>query len=364
MTEKSAMGAGRAVRRGGAWLKGIRAVPAVLAAMLLFAGCSGGAQEGQAETASAAAVQAGTAVAAAETGSGSQESGATFQRPMAFVEASIPSWNGADAIPLSADGPWTAVNGNVPYFTEEDMAQGVFESYSDLDSLGRCGQAYALVCEELMPTEKRESIGMVKPSGWHTVKYPGIISDLYLYNRCHLIGFQLAGENANEKNLVTGTRYLNVTGMLPFEDEVADHVHETGHHVLYRVTPLFIGDEPVCRGVEMEALCTEDKGVTDGGGVEFHVFAYNVQPGIGIDYATGESWALDGGNAAETAAETVPAQTAEGAMEYALNISSMKFHYPDCTGVAKANPDNIRLWTATRDELIEDGYSPCGICRP
>ena len=164
----------------------------------------------------------------------------------------------------------------MPGFTEEDLTLEAFEFYSELDGLGRCGTAYANICQELMPTEKREDIGRVKPTGWQSVQY-GNVDGRSLYNRCHLIGFQLAGENANEKNLITGTRYMNVDGMLPFENMVADYVKETGNHVLYRVTPVFEGAEPMS--------------VEDGGeGVYFNVYAYNVQPGIGIDYATGDNW--------------------------------------------------------------------------
>lgn len=181
--------------------------------------------------------------------------------------------------------PYVELNDNVPNFTtREKNNTKAFENYHRLDVLGRCGTAYANICKELMPTEKRGAIGMVKPSGWNTVKYD-VVDGKYLYNRCHLIGFQLAGENANKKNLITGTRYLNVDGMLPFEDEVADYVKDTDHHVLYRVTPVFKGDNLVAEGVEMEAYSVEDKGK----GICFHVFVYNVQPGVTIDYATGES---------------------------------------------------------------------------
>lgn len=181
--------------------------------------------------------------------------------------------------------PYVELNDNVPNFTtREKNNTKAFENYHRLDALGRCGTAYANICKELMPTEKRGAIGMVKPSGWNTVKYD-VVDGKYLYNRCHLIGFQLAGENANKKNLITGTRYLNVDGMLPFEDEVADYVKDTDHHVLYRVTPVFKGDNLVAEGVEMEAYSAEDKGK----GICFHVFVYNVQPGVTIDYATGES---------------------------------------------------------------------------
>lgn len=187
---------------------------------------------------------------------------------------SIPKYNGS---------PYIEINGNVPLFTE--YTTDVFEEYSDLDSLGRCGAAFANVCKEIMPTEERGQIGNVKPSGWHTVKYNGIISGNYLYNRCHLIGYQLAGENANEKNLITGTRYLNVTGMLPFENEVAECA-ESGYHIMYRVTPIFDGDNLVADGVLIEAYSVEDSGSS----VKFCVFCYNVQPGIGIDYSNGNSW--------------------------------------------------------------------------
>ncbi len=181
--------------------------------------------------------------------------------------------------------PYAKLNENQPYFEEDEYTTKTFEYYSELDQLGRCGTAYVNVCRELMPTEERKAIGQIRPSGWHTVKYPEVIDDLYLYNRCHLVGFQLAGENANEKNLITGTRYMNVDGMLPFENEVADYVKETGNHVLYRVTPIFTEENLVADGVLLEAYSVED----DGAGVCFCVFVYNVQPGIQIDYTTGES---------------------------------------------------------------------------
>lgn len=190
-----------------------------------------------------------------------------------------------EAIPEYSGNPYVELNGNVPYFTDEELSTTAFELYSELDSLGRCGACYANICKEIMPTEERGSIGMVKPTGWHTVKYD-CITDRYLYNRCHLIGYQLAGENANEKDLITGTRYLNVDGMLPFENEVADYVDETDNHVLYRVTPVFSDDNLVASGVIIEAKSVEDKGA----GVQFNVYCYNVQPGISIDYIDGQSW--------------------------------------------------------------------------
>ena len=189
-----------------------------------------------------------------------------------------------DEVPEYSGEPYVVLNDNVPDFTDDELTTTPFEIYSDLDVLGRCGVAYANICEELMPTEKRQSIQEVHPTGWKNKQYD-IVDQDSLYNRCHLIGFQLAGENANEKNLITGTRYMNVDGMLPFENEVADYVHETDGHVLYRVTPIFEGLNLVASGVEMEAESVEDQGA----GVCFHVFVYNVQPGIDIDYRTGEN---------------------------------------------------------------------------
>lgn len=180
---------------------------------------------------------------------------------------------------------YTVVNNNIPYFSEDEMNEGVFETYSSLDELGRCGVAFANICQEIMPTEPRGEIGSVQPSGWHTIRYDDLIDGNYLYNRCHLIGYQLAGENANECNLITGTRFLNTEGMLPFENMVADYVQETGNHVLYRVTPDFQGNELVARGVQMEAYSIED----NGAGICFNIYAYNIQPGIIIDYSTGDS---------------------------------------------------------------------------
>ena len=188
-------------------------------------------------------------------------------------------------IPAYSGEPYVTIQNNQPDFDEGDLTTEAFETYSELDYLGRCGVAYANVCLEIMPTEPRGEIGQVKPTGWHTVKYD-CVDGKYLYNRCHLIGYQLAGENANRQNLITGTRYLNVTGMLPFENMVDDYVDETGNHVLYRVTPIYSGTNLVADGVQMEALSVED----GGEGVCFSVYVYNVQPGITIDYTTGDSW--------------------------------------------------------------------------
>ena len=189
-------------------------------------------------------------------------------------------------IPEYSGTPYYVVNDNTPYFNEDDLTTDSFEYYSDLDELGRCGVAYACVGQDLMPTEKRGDISSVKPTGWVQHKYD-FVDGGHLYNRCHLIGYQLSGENANEKNLITGTRYLNVTGMLPFENLVADYVKETDEHVLYRVTPIFEGDNLVCSGILMEAESVED----EGDSVLYCVYVYNIQPGVEIDYATGENWA-------------------------------------------------------------------------
>ena len=190
----------------------------------------------------------------------------------------------ADDIPAYAGDPYVTINDNEPQFLETDLATSSYEYYSDLDDLGRCGVVYACIGMDLMPTEERGNIGSVKPSGWHTVKYD-IVDGKYLYNRCHLIGYQLSGENANVNNLITGTRYLNVEGMLPFENMVVDYVKETENHVLYRVTPVFEGNNLVASGVQIEAQSVEDQGE----GILFNVYCYNVQPGVTIDYATGDS---------------------------------------------------------------------------
>lgn len=203
-----------------------------------------------------------------------------------FPGASAPAVD-LSTIPTFSDTPYVAINNNTPYFTDEDMTANAYETYAELDALGRCGTAVSCIGKELMPTEDRGSIGQVKPSGWQTVKYD-FVDGKYLYNRCHLIGFQLTGENANKGNLITGTRYMNVEGMLPFENMVADYIKETGNHVLYRVTPVFQDNELVARGVLIEAKSVED----NGEGILFCVYVYNNQPGVEIDYLTGESKAI------------------------------------------------------------------------
>lgn len=293
------------------------------------------------------------------------------------------AFNAAD-VPAYSGEPYTAVNNNEPYFTSDNLTTEAFENYSELDALGRCGVAYANVCLETMPTEKRGSISEVKPTGWHSVKYDNV-DGKSLYNRCHLIGYQLTAENANQQNLITGTRYLNVDGMLPFENMVADYVKETDNHVLYRVTPIFTGDNLVADGVLMEGYSVED----EGDGICFCVYAYNVQPGITIDYATGDSWlssekgnsdSSSGGNSAVSQSAADKSGTQQAAVqtesvketsapvstgtEYILNTNTKKFHYPSCSSVKQMKESNKKEYTGSRDDLIAQGYDPCKKCNP
>lgn len=274
------------------------------------------------------------------------------------------SFSLSDVEPYSGSA-YVAVNGNIPYFTSSELTTTSFELYSALDSLSRCGTAYACIGQDLMPTEERGSIGSVKPSGWHTVRYNGVVDGNYLYNRCHLIGFQLSGENANERNLITGTRYLNIDGMLPFENMVADYVQETNNHVLYRVTPVFEGDNLLAAGVLMEGYSVED----DGDGICFCIFAYNVQPGVTINYATGDS-TLDG--AASTSEPSVAhepssdtqAGTSTAEAHYVLNNNTKKFHLPSCASADDIKDSNREDYYGSREDLIERAYVPCKRCNP
>ncbi|MBR2742877.1 MAG: DNA/RNA non-specific endonuclease [Clostridia bacterium] len=279
-------------------------------------------------------------------------------------------------LPVYTGEPYVVLSGGVPeLFADASEALSPFEYYSELDGLGRCGTAYANVCREIMPDEPRGEIGMVKPSGWHTVRYDDLISDKYLYNRCHLIAFMLAGENANEKNLITGTRYLNIEGMLPFENVVANYVKRTNNHVLYRVTPVFEGENLVASGVQIEALSVEDSGA----GVMFNVYCFNVQPGVIIDYKTGDSTRDPnyvnpstaagesegaGGRpaAAQNPDESVVPDTS-GA-DYIANKNTGVFHYPSCPSVGKMAEKNKVYLNGTREDAIAAGYRPCGSCKP
>lgn len=243
-------------------------------------------------------------------------------------------------IPEYQGEPYVVLNENMPMFEEADMTQTSFEQYSELDSLGRCGVAFANVGVDLMPTESRGSISQIKPTGWQSVQYENV-DGKYLYNRCHLIGYQLTAENANEKNLITGTRYMNVEGMLPFENMVADYVKETNHHVLYRVTPVFSGDDLVARGVQIEAYSVEDR----GGSICFHVFVYNVQPGITIDYSTGQSWLA-------TAAQR--ADSLQG--EIRGNSNSKIYHCPGQASYDEMADSNYLVIFQSEQEAIDAGY--------
>lgn len=245
--------------------------------------------------------------------------------------------------------PYQVVNNNEPDFSEEEITTESFEQYAELDELDRCGAALACVGTDLMPMEKRGNISRVKPTGWHSTRY-GFIDGNNLYNRCHLIAYQLSGENANEKNLITGTRYMNVSGMLPFEEQVGDYVRETGNHVMYRVTPVFLGDNLVADGVQMEALSVED----GGEGVSYNVYVFNIQPGVEIDYATGES---------KESGQQDAAEDGKGS-SYVLNTNTKKFHLPDCGSAQQIQEGNREEFTGDRQQLIERGYEPCGSCKP
>lgn len=249
---------------------------------------------------------------------------------------------------------YVELNGNVPEFSEsEKTSSESFEEYGKLDLLGRCTYAVSCIGKDLMPTEKRGSIGSVKPSGWHISKYD-FVDGKYLYNRCHLIGYQLTAENANERNLITGTRYLNVEGMLPFENDVADYIEITNNHVYYKVTPIFEGNNLVANGVQMQAYSVED----NGQGISFNVYCYNVQPGVAIDYATGDNQTVASSSITSTSSDEADKKT------YIVNTKTKKFHNPDCDGAKKMSSSNKKKYKGTRDSLISNGYSPCQKCNP
>ena len=338
------------------WLK-LRKTAAIalcelLAIATIFTGCASADLSGT----EGAGHAAGAVVAGADS-SGALDSKDKVDGPQEDL-VNNNSYVSLDAIPAYDGKAYVAVNNNEPFFTDSDMTTTAFENYSDLDSLGRCGVAYANICKDIMPTEERGKIGMIKPSGWHTVKYD-VIKDRYLYNRCHLIGYQLAGENANPKNLITGTRYLNVEGMLPFENLVADYVNNTGNHVLYRVTPMFSGSNLVANGVLIEAKSVED----NGGGILFNVYCYNVQPGVGINYENGDSW-LDGttGSASSgsdtSATENSDADSSNSETMVHITATGKKYHRAGCRTLKKSDTE------VTLDEAKSMGLSPCGICNP
>ena len=261
-------------------------------------------------------------------------------------------------VPDFTDKPYVEINKNIPYFTSADYTTKAFEEYSPLDSLGRCGVTYACVCKETMPTEKRGNISQVKPTGWQSISYD-FVNGKSLYNRCHVIGFQLTAENANERNLITGTRYMNTDGMLPFENMVADYVKETNHHVLYRVTPIFDGDNLVARGVEMEAYSVED----NGDGVSFNVYVYNNQPGVIINYADGTSH-LPGEEPSDNVSGGKQSPSGASVTQYVINTNNKKVHLPSCGSVKNIKAENKKTVKDSLNHLMEEGYTPCGTCLP
>lgn len=290
---------------------------------------------------------------------GQIESASTIQGATKFSIKTVPKYKG---------NPSVQINNNKPYFTaKEKKNTKAFESYHKLDKLGRCGVAYANICHEIMPTEERGAIGQVKPTGWHTVKYNGVVDGNYLYNRCHLIAYCLAAENANKKNLITGTRYMNTEGMLPYEIKVAQYVEETGNHVLYRVTPIFKGENLLASGVLMEAYSVED----EGKGISFCVYAYNVQPGISINYKNGDSKLAEKENTNNTSTNKKNNQSTNKDTDktsakktYIINTNTKKFHNPDCSSVKKMSVKNKKSVKDTRKNVISEGYDPCKICNP
>lgn len=271
-----------------------------------------------------------------------------------FSRADVPEYTGE---------AYAVINNNVPFFDKSELTDRPFEMYSEFDGLGRCGTAYACIGRDIIPTEERGKIGSVRPTGWHTIKYDNV-DGKYLYNRCHLIGYQLSEENANEQNLITGTRYLNTEGMLPFEDMTANYVKETGNHVMYRVTPMFDGNNLLANGVLMEGYSIEDSGE----GICFCVFCYNVQPDIIIDY-------MDGSSREHTVKTTVTAaprqsetyntsDTEKQGTTYILNTNTKKFHYPSCSSVEQMKEKNKKEFSGDREDIISQGYSPCKRCKP
>jgi DNA-entry nuclease len=306
--------------------------------------------------------------------------------PGATAKTTAPAWLDMAGIPAYSGEMAVEVNGNRPSFAESDRKRGPFEEYSQLDARGRCGEAFALVGKETMPDEPRGDISGVHPSGWQSDTY-GWVDQGNLYNRCHLIAWQLAGEDANDRNLITGTRSMNVRGMLPYENEVASYVEGTGNHVLYRVTPVFEGANLVASGVLMEAESVED----GGDGVRFCVWCYNVEPGLSIDYATGRNepdgtvdstvdaaagaaassaGSAGGDDSLSPAAREAIAEMPGGLIvdeedaTFVLNANSRKFHRPACSSVADMSARNRLFFGGTREQAIELGYDPCGYCRP
>jgi len=272
-----------------------------------------------------------------------------------FSQADETSYDSLSDVPEYSGSPYVVLHDNVPEFNEEQKTStSAYEYYSPLDSLGRCGVTHACIGKELMPTEDRGEIGSVYPSGWVQNEYDSSLVDgRYIYNRCHLIGFQLTGENANKENLITGTRYMNVEGMLPFEEMVADYIKETGNHVMYRVTPIFEGKNLLAKGVQMEAYSIED----EGKGICFHVFVYNVQPGISFNYLTGENWLSEDDPPANN-------QTTGTEEKYVLNTNTKRIHRENCSLISSIKDQNKKIYYGTKQSLLDKNYTPCSTCNP
>lgn len=307
-------------------------LPVLLLTAVLFSGCSGTADL----TGGQSAAMTDASPAAGEFQGGGVLALGASPEEAAVSETNIPSYTGE---------PYVTINGGVPGFEESDFSEISFEHYSELDGLGRCGTAFANVGKDLMPTEERGSIGQVKPSGWQTVKYDNV-DGKYLYNRCHLIGYQLTAENANRENLITGTRYFNVEGMLPFENMAADYIRETGDHVLYRVTPVFEGDNLVATGVQMEACSVEDRGES----LCFNVFVFNVQPGIVIDYADGTSRLSGDSTSSAPSGDSAADQVIRG------NSRSKIYHCPGQRDYEEMADSKYLVIFSSEQEAEDAGY--------
>ena len=293
-----------------------------------------------------------------------EETNSSETAESSVTAASYEEFISAAQLPPYEGEPNVPVNGNRPFFTKDELTTESFETYGELDALGRCTYAFACVGEDLMPTEKRTRISEIRPTGWQFAKYEGIDGN-YLYNRCHLIAYGLTAENANERNLITGTRYMNTLGMNDLENETISYIRRTGNHVMYRVTPIFEGENLVASGVLMEAQSVEKDNF------RFCVYAFNVQPGITIDYKTGDSSGTPFTGTETRHPSSAPEEKPEWEyvppeedVTYILNTKSMKFHRPDCDAVKEMNPKNREDFSGTREEVLEMGYDPCGGCKP
>ena len=293
-----------------------------------------------------------------------QDTKAVTDRPEYAADPPDLSWLSDVEFPAYSGEPYTVMNGNLPYFETADLSAESYELYYPLDDLGRCTLADAVIGQDIMASGSRGDIWSVKPTGWHSDRYASVDGEA-LYNRCHLIAHYLSDEDANPRNLVTGTRYMNTFGMNAAENMVGDYVKESGNHVRYRVTPIFTGDHLLCDGLLVEAYSIEDEGED----ICFCIYAHNVQPGFVIDYANGDNYAENGEEKLPPQSETAPAyekyltdEDEEGT--YILNVKSKKFHRPDCPGAQDISEKNRKEYTGSRNQLVEEGYKPCGSCNP